>query len=296
MKNDVFERALAAYLSFAVGDALGATTEFMLPREIKDKYDIHDKIIGGGWLHLKAGNVTDDTEMSLALGDSLMENGGYTVQGAADHFARWMKKKPVDIGSTVRRGIVNYLTKGSVVSLYSTFSAGNGAAMRNLPVVLYCLKDWKWFEEITISQCHITHNNELSDMATVVLGEVMKVLLETGDKKAALDIVSGFIKKDPSFSHSKYNGEASGYIKDTFRTVMHFFFDSDNLYETIVRTVNQGGDADTNGAIAGMLAGALYGMDGIPQRWLKALDQDVVRLITKQTEDLLNAPMNVILL
>lgn len=296
MKNEVFERSLAAYLCFAIGDALGATTEFMLPREIKETYGIHDKIIGGGWLRLKPGNVTDDTEMSLALGDSILETGGYSVQGSAEHFAKWMKKKPVDIGSTVRRGIVNFITKGSVVSLYSTFSAGNGAAMRNLPVVLYCLKDWKWFEEITISQCHITHNNELSDMATLVLGEVTKALIETGDKKAALEIVSELIRKDPSFSHSKYNGEASGYIKDTFRTVMHYFFDSDNLYETIVRTVNQGGDADTNGAIAGMLAGALYGMEGIPAKWLKALDQDVVKLITKQTEDLLNAPMGVVLL
>jgi ADP-ribosylglycohydrolase len=45
-----------------------------------------------------------------------------------------------------------------------------------------------------------------------------------------------------------------------------------------------------------MLAGALYGMEGIPSKWLKALDQDVVKLITKQTEDLLNAPMDVVLL
>jgi ADP-ribosyl-[dinitrogen reductase] hydrolase len=39
--------------------------------------------------------------------------------------------------------------------------------------------------------------------------------------------------------------------------------------------VNQGGDADTTGAIAGMIAGAFYGLDAIPPRWLKKLDDGV---------------------
>jgi ADP-ribosyl-[dinitrogen reductase] hydrolase len=294
MEINVYERALAAYLSFAVGDALGATTEFMLPREIADRYGVHKRIIGGGWLRLKAGQVTDDTEMSLALGDSIVENGGYSVTGAADHFVRWMKKKPVDIGSTVRRGLRDYMTKGQLVSPYSTFSAGNGAAMRILPAVIYCLKDWSAFTGIALSQCHITHNNELSDMGTLVFGEVTKALIETGDKLAALEIVAELIKKDPSFSHSKYNGEASGYIKDTFRTVMHYFFDSDKLNETIIRTVNQGGDADTNGALAGMLAGAYYGLEGISPKWLKSLDSNIIDLITKQTLALLDTPVKII--
>src|SRR5487761_2196912 len=63
--------ALGAYLGLATGDALGATVEFMLPREIRHHYGTHQDIIGGGWLKLKAGAVTDDTEMSLALGRAL---------------------------------------------------------------------------------------------------------------------------------------------------------------------------------------------------------------------------------
>jgi ADP-ribosyl-[dinitrogen reductase] hydrolase len=49
-----------------------------------------------------------------------------------------------------------------------------------------------------------------------------------------------------------------------------------------------GGDADTTGAMVGMLAGAKYGVDAIPKRWLKALDQDVHQKNKSQTKALLS--------
>ena len=51
--------------------------------------------------------------------------------------------------------------------------------------------------------------------------------------------------------------------------------------------MNCGGDADTTGAIAGMLAGAHYGVDAIPARWLKRLDRDVSEAIVRQVDGLL---------
>ena len=58
---DLWDRALGAYLGFAIGDALGATVEFMRPREIAQAYGVHRDMIGGGWLKLPVGQVTDDT-------------------------------------------------------------------------------------------------------------------------------------------------------------------------------------------------------------------------------------------
>ncbi|MFZ1893088.1 MAG: ADP-ribosylglycohydrolase family protein, partial [Rhodoplanes sp.] len=54
------DRALGAYLGFAIGDALGATVEFMTKGEIAARYGVHDRIVGGGWLKLAPGKVTDD--------------------------------------------------------------------------------------------------------------------------------------------------------------------------------------------------------------------------------------------
>ena len=85
--DDIHRRALGAYLGLAIGDALGATVEFMTPREIQDTYGMHRKIIGGGWLKLKPGQVTDDTGMSLALGDAIISTNGFNTKAAADAFA-----------------------------------------------------------------------------------------------------------------------------------------------------------------------------------------------------------------
>jgi ADP-ribosyl-[dinitrogen reductase] hydrolase len=80
--DEVMRRARAAFLGLAVGDALGATTEFMTPGEIRAKYGVHRKIRGGGWLHLKAGQVTDDTEMSLCIARALTAAGAGTWRGS----------------------------------------------------------------------------------------------------------------------------------------------------------------------------------------------------------------------
>ena len=73
---DTLDRALGAYLGLALGDALGATVEFMTPREIAHQFahqgGVHRHIVGGGWLKLAPGQVTDDTTMSLALGEALL--------------------------------------------------------------------------------------------------------------------------------------------------------------------------------------------------------------------------------
>ncbi|MDP1636403.1 MAG: ADP-ribosylglycohydrolase family protein, partial [Gallionellaceae bacterium] len=95
----VTDRAIASYLGLAIGDALGATVEFMTPREIAAQYGVHDKMIGGGWLHLKPGQVTDDTTMALALGESILAQGRVDALAAAQAFDAWMRAKPVDIGN-----------------------------------------------------------------------------------------------------------------------------------------------------------------------------------------------------
>jgi len=73
-----------------------------------------------------------------------------------------------------------------------------------------------------------------------------------------------------------YRGLATGYIVDTMQTVLHCFFGARGFEECLVQTVNQGGDADTTGAIAGALAGAYYGLEAIPRRWTRRLDRAVV--------------------
>ncbi len=284
--EQVMDKALGAYLGFACGDALGATVEFMTPKQIQKRYGVHQDIIGGGWLGLETGQVTDDTQMSLALGQAIIDHRGWNIQAVADNFVAWLESDPPDIGNTCRRGITRYRDSGELFGLPRDDDAGNGACMRNLPVVLATLNRPDYFSVWSLQQSHITHNNPLSNAATLTLGRIVSHLINSEDMDACKQEAGLLISQFGEFAYSPYLGKASGYIVDTVQTVLHYFFSTDSFESCLVATVNQGGDADTTGALAGMLAGGKYGAQQIPERWLKALDERIVTQIRQQTSDL----------
>lgn len=287
MHIDIHDRALGAYLGFAVGDALGATVECMAPAEIQQTYGMHRDIIGGGWLKLKAGQITDDTQMSLTLGQTIIDSAGWDARHAAEAFAVWLKSKPVDVGNTCRRGIRRYMSEGTLEGPPNDGDAGNSACMRNLPVAFATLGDDAAYTRWTLAQCHLTHNNPLSDAATLALGEMVRRLLHGGGLKACRFEANRLIEQFPLFRFEPYPRRASGYIVDTLQTVLHYFFRTDSYESCVTEVVNRGEAADSNGALAGMLAGAAYGVENIPHFWLKKLDKTVKSHIEKQTDALL---------
>lgn len=283
----IYDRALGAFLGLAVGDALGATVEFMTKGEIEAKHRVHQKMIGGGWLHLEPGQVTDDTEMALALGRSLVRKNGFDVRDVCDEFAAWLKTGPVDVGNTCRRGIRRYMLHGTVAGPYCEGDAGNGAAMRNLAVALAAHGRPADLAAWTLAQGRITHNHPLSDDASLALARMVAALIQGQGMKAARDEANALIAKHRAFRFEPFRGQSSAYVVDTTQTVLHFYFRTDSFRDCVLQTVNQGGDADTTGALAGMLAGATYGAGAIPHAWSSKLDKAVAREIWEQVPKLL---------
>lgn len=280
------DRAIAAYLGLAIGDALGSTVEFMTPREIVAQYGVHDTLCGGGWLHLKPGHVTDDTTMSLALGESILGRGRVEALAAAQAFDVWMRAKPVDIGNTVRRNLLQFRKTGNPEAPYSDHDAGNGAAMRVLPVALATLdQPEETVRAASRAQAHVTHHCALSDAACECLIFMVQDALRGADKNHLLHTYAHpLVAQYPEFRFRavRQSQNPSGYVVDTLQAVFQSFFDTDDMYDCLVDVVNRGGDADTTGAIAGMLAGALYGRSGIPDAWLGTLDADTRRACETQ--------------
>ena len=283
----LWDRALGSFLGLAIGDALGATVEFMTAGEIAAQYKVHKDIIGGGWLRLKPGGVTDDTEMALALGSAVVAGGGWNLRPIADAFVTWMRGNPVDIGNACRRGISQYIANGSLCVPPAEDNAGNGAAMRNLPTVLVSLASEGMLVQRSLEQAHLTHNHPYSDAATAALARMSRLLLLTGEQAPCNQIADHLVARHPAFGFKPWPGQASGYIEHTVQTVFDGFFNTGTFEDCLVRVVNRGGDADTTGALAGQLAGALYGIQGIPARWLKKLDPRVTTAIYLQTQELL---------
>lgn len=281
------ERALGAYLALACGDALGATVEFLTKGEIAHQHGVHKHIKGGGWLKLQAGQVTDDTEMSLHLGRAILAGPEWQVTRAADEFAIWLKSVPVDVGDTTRRGIRRYIMHGTVSEPPQEYQGGNGALMRALPVYLATLGDEAAMEAQSLEQAHITHNNPLSDLAVIAFGRMVQRLILGGGVRDAREEANALVAEKKAFKFTPYRGLSTAFVVDTVQTVLHYYFQSDSIEACVVDTVNQGGDADTTGAVAGMLAGATYGVNDIPSRWLRKLDAEVQQEIREQTEALL---------
>jgi ADP-ribosyl-[dinitrogen reductase] hydrolase len=273
--NPLYDRAVSAYLGLAVGDALGATVEFMTPREIKDVYGEHRNLIGGGWLRLRKGRVTDDTEMSLALGNSILAAGGLDACTIAEGFSDWMRTKPVDIGHTVRRGISQYRLTGICQVPENEQDAGNGACMRCLPVALFTLGAApETVAEANRIQSHVTHHSRLADAGTLTVIRMVQAAL-LGCRKVDLRMLAEeLVAVEPKYRFDRRRMEnPGGYLVETLRAVFQALFATDSFETALMDVVNRGGDADTTGAILGMIAGALYGADGIPRRWLGVLNK-----------------------
>ncbi len=284
---DVRDRARAAFLGFAIGDALGATVEFLTPGEIRAERGVHREIVGGGWLRLRAGGVTDDTEMSLCIARAIAEDG-WSRRAIADRFAAWLRGRPADVGSTCRKGIRGYILDGVLEVPRNEWDAGNGAAMRMAPVALFTLADSALLARCAVEQAHLTHHHPLSDAACVLVGSLVHLgclglSLERMRRRAAA-LVDAF----PTFRYEPYRGLSTGYVVDTMQTVLHHFFATRSFEECLVATVNRGGDADTTGAIAGAIAGAYYGLADIPRRWTRRLDRRLVEEIHALSERLVS--------
>ena len=101
--------------------------------------------------------------------------------------------------------------------------------------------------------------------------------------------MDGLVARFPGFNFVPYRGLATGYVVDTLQTVFHWFFKGTGFEDCLVGTVNQGADADTTGAICGMLAGAYYGREAIPKRWLKKMDPQLLRQLEQSADQLIMA-------
>lgn len=254
-----------AIYGFAIGDAMGATTEFMTEEQVKQKFGKVTDIIGGGWLNLKAGEVTDDTQMTMCVMNALMRTlneedpMGYSfMMECRKEFIKWYKSGPKDIGGQCSRAI-NYMMNGQHLGMYREDSAlGNGSLMRAMPCAIL---DKDLLNEL---QGRMTHNNPKCTQAILNYSRLIQ------------DYIDG------NYNTNKIKSllEPSGYFWNTFNNSI-YWSNQETFEDAIVGAVNHGGDADTIAAIAGSLAGAKFGYENIPVRWIEQLNPDTKIFLEK---------------
>ncbi len=286
--SDLQRRAVGAYVGLAAGDALGATVELLTPGEIRATCGEHRDMLGGGWLRLRSGQVTDDTEMNLVLGRTIVARRRVEPAAVAEAFSEWMRGKPVDIGHTVRRGIARYRQTGNTEMPEHEYDAGNGTCMRCLPIALFTLgAEADVVRAANRAQAHVTHHNALADAGTLTVIRMVQAALLGGTKADLKELTESLVAEDARYGYDRKRMEnPGGYIVETLRAVFQSLFATTDFEAALIDVVNRGGDADTTGAILGMIAGAFYGVGAIPRRWMRTLDRAVMKACVEQAKQL----------
>lgn len=281
------ERWEGCLMGLATGDALGTTLEFTRPGQFTPLTDM----IGGGPFRLRPGQWTDDTSMALCLAASLAEGGNFDPHDQMERYVRWYQHgyfsstdHCFDIGNTTRAALHRYLQTGDPYSgATDAYTAGNGSIMRLAPVPMFYANQPLLALERSADSSRTTHAapnaidgcRYLAALIVGALGGVSKAELLMGhyspipnywlQKPLTPDIAilaeGSFKKKQPP------EIRGTGYVVQSLEAALWAFYHTDNFKDGCLLAVNLGEDADTTGAVYGQLAGAFYGLPGIPAGW-----------------------------
>ncbi|MCE5221793.1 MAG: ADP-ribosylglycohydrolase family protein [Clostridium sp.] len=269
-----YSRILGGLFGVACGDALGGTLEFLTQEEGKKKYGYLKDIIGGGYWDLDAGEVTDDTMMTIAVAEGILDNPENPINYIGERFMKWYLSKPKDIGEIIEFALKEYSRSkdwsktAKFVHDYSNgMSAGNGSLMRCIPVALIYDNINKMIE-ITEKQSKLTHWDEKATRACVFYNKLVNKYINDGSKIPVIrDVIKEYPEYNVVFKMSKEELNPSGYVVDTMICSLWCFINTTTFEDAVCEAVNLCGDADTIGAITGGLAGVYYGFENIPERW-----------------------------
>ncbi|MEU9251852.1 ADP-ribosylglycohydrolase family protein [Streptomyces sp. NPDC048270] len=273
------DRAVGAVLGSAAGDALGAPYEFGPPGQFTERGE--EMLGGGGW---DPGEATDDTQMAILVGESLLEHGGLELPDIFGRFQRWAAGRPKDIGLQTEDVLTNGEPWDRAAALHfqiNARAAGNGSLMRAATSAVYFAGAGR---EGTMDAARriaaLTHGDRAAWEGTAVLHELVRVALEGADPLAALPATLDAVHPghreryavvlDPAW-HPGLATEFNGAVWPCLGSAVWALRTTSGFAEAVRAAVDLGGDTDTVAAVTGALAGARYGERAVPDHWTKPL-------------------------
>ncbi len=296
-------KILGCLFGQAACDALGMGAEFLDKESVLKRYpnglrhydDIRYNISRG----FKPGDYTDDTEMMESIVYSLNKEGKYDLMGIAQFFRRWYEYGPKDCGLLTSRVLSNPLYRLDPLGVSRTTweeenrdAAGNGGVMRTS--VIGCLNGD--IEEMAADVCRLTHYDPRCVGSSVIVSMVIHQLIYhdhtmTPDEVIQLgrkydESIEYYVQRasDPDISRLTLGDKAKqGYTLKAMGAALWALWHPTDFTEGLVAVVNEGGDADSNGAPAGAVLGARFGFDAIPGEYTERLNRykDLKRIFAK---------------
>jgi ADP-ribosyl-[dinitrogen reductase] hydrolase len=260
-------RAQGCLLGQVIGDSLGARVEAKPANEIARLYPGGlRELADGGVYHLMAGQPTDDSEMALTLARSIAREGRYDAARVLDAYRHWITSRPVDVGMTTEKGLIG---------ASDPRSESNGSLMRCSPIGVWAAGDPSRAARSARDDSALTHPNDVCVEACAAYCAAIAAGVGGANRE---EMVKEALAHSRGPAHSAVRRGADGARPTDFFThpgwvlvaLQNAFYclASLDVEEALVSTVAQGGDTDTNAAIAGALLGAAHGRDAVPARWI----------------------------
>lgn len=289
-------------IGLAIGDALGVPVEFRSRQEIAKNPVISMREYG---THSQpVGTWSDDTSLTLALIDSIVNKNGINYSDIMKRFSNWLLHNDYtatgevfDVGNSTSRAIMNYRRGMSATECggVSEYENGNGSLMRVLPLAYYLEKQKDRTIETQMETVHnvsaLTHRHPISLIGCGIYINIAIKLL-TCDSSLHICVEQGIREAIEFYNDKRYNEidnykrlrnlfdfsnlsekeiKSSGYVVDTLEAAIWCLLNTNSYKECVLKAVNLGDDTDTVGAVVGGLAGIYYGYDNIPKEWLDVL-------------------------
>ena len=286
MEKIQLDRLRGIAVGAVVGDALGMPLEFHPARPI---YELVTEMAAGP---LPAGSFTDDTEMSLALAESLLNHLPLDAGDLVQRFCDWYQSNPSDVGIHISQVLqqviqgVPWQEASHSVQEMDPESAANGSLMRAWPLSIVHWRHPEVLIEEARLQSEVTHTHPDCVSGCIFLNLLLAELVRQSDpmpSDGALRTAIATAANQAQFSEdfhlvidlaavrSRERLANTGWVRHTLEASLWALLTTRSFEEALVQAVNLGNDADTTGAVTGAIAGALYGLMGIPQRWKDAI-------------------------
>lgn len=282
-KPDLDSRATGMVIGAAVGDALGAPFEFKPGGLYRTTFPVPvvdgaGEMIGGGYLDWEPGEFTDDTQMALALAESILETGSFDPETTWRWFTTWAETAP-DVGSTTAASLRYGDWQERPIDRRA--SASNGALMRAfVQAAAFVHEPRTAVRDVVLHQSTLTHPHPASGWGAWIGVEMCRAFITGID---AFHILDELIADIDPFERGRFgdvlsptwtpeqlevsNGSVWGCLGQAVWAVRS----TSSFDDAVIAAVDLGDDADTVGCVAGALAGARYGLEAIPERWRRVV-------------------------
>ena len=277
-------------LGTAVGDALGVPFETKLANhELLVTWD-GQSYLGSEHHRLKPGQYSDDTQMSLMVAESLIENHAFNPDDLAERYVDWIVSgRARGYGKTTLLAVQNLVNGKHWSESGIAGSYGNGTAMRAAPFGVYFRNDLQSLISICKMDSSITHASDEAEAGSIAIGvaayyavnreteglldELWRILPDSKVKSTiySLDslIDSPYITPEQALRVIGTKAD----VRQTVPAALYCFLKFDSYHEAVLAAIKAGGDTDTTAAIVGALFGAKFGMKGINRDLIRSVEE-----------------------